>query len=57
MCYIISQECINCGACVTVCPVQAISDGDGQQQINCDVCIECNACAEACPVGAPKLAK
>ena len=56
MCYKISSECISCGACAAECPVQAISEGEGQWQIDCDACIECGTCAEVCPVGAPAQA-
>ena len=38
------------------CPVNAISEGDTQYQIDPDVCVECGACAEVCPVGAPAQA-
>lgn len=53
MAYIISDECIACGACVEGCPVEAISEGDGKYVIDAATCIDCGACAEACPVGAP----
>ncbi|MCK4812636.1 MAG: 4Fe-4S binding protein [Candidatus Marinimicrobia bacterium] len=32
----ISNECISCEACVTVCPVEAIFEGDGQYIIDPD---------------------
>ena len=53
MAYIISDECIMCGACEGECPVSAISAGDYKYVINADECIECGACAGVCPVGAP----
>jgi ferredoxin len=49
--YIISSECIQCGACSAVCPVEAISQGDTQYMIG-DTCVDCGSCAEVCPVGA-----
>lgn len=52
MAHVISDECINCGACAAECPVGAISEGDGKQEINADACIDCGACAATCPVGA-----
>ncbi len=53
MAYVISDECINCGACAAECPVEAISEGDGKYVVNADTCIDCGACAGACPVDAP----
>lgn len=54
MAYIISDDCISCGACAADCPVGAISEGDGKYVIDADACIECGACADSCPVEAPK---
>lgn len=56
MAYVISDECISCGACEGECPVGAISMGDDHYQIAEDKCISCGACASTCPVGAPKEA-
>lgn len=56
MAYIISDDCIACGACAAECPVEAISEGDGKFEINPDACISCGNCAETCPVGAPSEA-
>lgn len=52
MAYKIDAECIKCGACAAVCPVEAISDGDTQYVIDPGLCIDCGACAAVCPVGA-----
>lgn len=53
MAYVISDECIACGACAGECPVGAISEGDGKFEINADECLDCGACASVCPVEAP----
>ena len=52
MAYVISDECIMCGACAAQCPVEAIAEGDGKYEINADVCVSCGACADQCPVSA-----
>ena len=54
MAYIITDECISCGACESECPVSCISAGDAAYVIDADTCIECGNCANVCPVGAPQ---
>ncbi|MDR2655478.1 MAG: 4Fe-4S binding protein [Oscillospiraceae bacterium] len=53
MAYVISDECIACGACEAECPTGAISEGGGKYIIDPGACISCGACAAVCPVGAP----
>jgi len=50
--YVISEECISCGACEPECPVEAISEGEDKFHIDPDVCIDCGACEPVCPVEA-----
>nr|WP_330216732.1 4Fe-4S binding protein [Chrysiogenes arsenatis] len=52
MAYVISDACVNCGACEPECPVSAISQGDTQYVIDADTCIDCGACEAVCPTGA-----
>ena len=52
MAYVISDECISCGACEAECPVSCISAGDGKYEIDADACVDCGACEAACPTGA-----
>lgn len=47
-----SSKCISCGACISICPVNAIKFVDGKAQINPKKCIKCGSCAQFCPVGA-----
>lgn len=52
MAYRITDACISCGACADQCPVEAISQGDTQYNIDPDTCASCGSCAEQCPMGA-----
>ena len=52
MAYVITDECVACGGCAGVCPVEAISEGDGKYVIDADVCAECGTCVDQCPVEA-----
>ncbi|MBQ2710642.1 MAG: 4Fe-4S binding protein [Clostridia bacterium] len=52
MAHKISSDCISCGSCQSVCPCDAIIEGDGQYEINADLCVDCGACAAQCPVNA-----
>ena len=52
----ITDDCINCGACEPECPNNAISEGDDIYVIDPSLCTECvgfhgdEACQLVCPV-------
>ena len=48
----ISDKCTNCGSCASVCPSEAISEGDAQYKIDPDKCVDCGLCVDECPVEA-----
>jgi len=50
--YVVTSECILCGACVTGCESDAITEGDTQAHIDVSICIECGTCERNCPSGA-----
>ena len=50
---IIEEDCVGCGQCVKVCPVDAISGTPKESyQIDAETCIACGACTSKCPVDA-----
>jgi ferredoxin len=58
MAYMISEDCISCGACESECPNQAISEGETSYRIDPNKCTQCvgsfttQQCADICPVSA-----
>ena len=56
MATMITDDCINCGACEPECPNNAISEGDDYYVIEPALCTECvgfhgdEACQSVCPV-------
>ena len=54
MTYVIAEACIGVKdrACVDVCPVDCIYEGEDQLYIHPDECIDCGACEPECPVNA-----
>jgi ferredoxin len=47
--YVVGDDCILCGACVTGCEVGAISEGETKCVIDPEVCIVCGTCEANCP--------
>ena len=51
----IGSRCLHCGACAAVCPVRAVSAGDGDVRIDRDACTLCGECVRNCPGAALKI--
>lgn len=49
-------KCVGCGNCLGICPVGAISLGNGKAWV-AGICIECGACTKVCPQHAISLSK
>ena len=49
MAHVITDECAMCGACLEICPTDAISEGDEKYIIDADKCEDCAVCVEECP--------
>jgi ferredoxin len=49
-------KCNGCGACVDVCPANAIQI-EQKKAIVSDECVECGACVNECPNEATSLPK
>jgi ferredoxin len=51
-----SDECVHCGACVSICPVEVFSIGK-EEKVEADSikCIHCGVCVNVCPVQALTL--
>jgi len=49
MAHVISDDCIMCGACVPVCPEEAIEENDPKFVIDADKCTDCGTCVDECP--------
>ncbi|MCX7025482.1 MAG: 4Fe-4S binding protein [Spirochaetes bacterium] len=52
MAHKITDACVNCGACESECPVNAISEKNGVRWIDPATCTDCDACTSSCPVEA-----
>ena len=58
MAFMITEDCTSCGACIDVCPNNAIIKEDTVYLINPNLCTECagylgaSQCVNVCPVDA-----
>jgi ferredoxin len=53
-----NEKCIHCGACFSLCPVDAIKIEDDHSIIFEEkLCVRCGACLDACPMTAISLVR
>lgn len=50
-----SKACDRCGACIGVCPANALLLLDGPVIVDKDRCTGCGTCVKICPFGALSL--
>ena len=49
--YVITDQCVGCGACLAHCPQRCIEEGT-PYRIRQEHCLHCGSCLEHCPVNA-----
>ncbi len=49
------NECVHCGACVSICPTKTFRFEDWKVVADSGKCIQCGACIMSCPQRALKL--
>ena len=49
------DECIECGGCIEVCPVEAVTMEEDSPIVDEAWCIGCGVCVSQCPTGAARL--
>jgi len=52
-----NKKCLRCGACVGVCPVNALRLTEHGVEVDKEKCILCGTCVTVCPVKAIKVEK
>ena len=50
--YFRAANCIGCGKCAEICPVESVISLTSDQRINRQLCIRCMKCTEVCPSAA-----
>ena len=54
---IVSRECVACGCCAKVCPLDAVTIFRGKiAVVNEQKCVGCGRCAACCPAGIIEIA-
>lgn len=48
--FVITDNCIGCASCESVCPTGAIKVNDSGKAYADETCIACGACVGVCPV-------
>lgn len=49
---VIGKNCVACGACVNVCPKNAITIDSGTKAVvESSLCVGCGLCEKTCPAG------
>ncbi len=51
------DECIGCGACAEICPVDAVQMVDDKPLVDPDWCIGCGVCAIQCPANVISISR
>jgi formate hydrogenlyase subunit 6/NADH:ubiquinone oxidoreductase subunit I len=51
------SECIGCGACADICPVDAVEMAQERPNVDLDWCIGCGVCAVVCPTESISIAR
>ncbi|NYT01465.1 MAG: 4Fe-4S dicluster domain-containing protein [Methanosarcinales archaeon] len=49
------DQCVHCGACVSICPTGTFKFDDWRVVVDSGKCIQCGACVAGCPHRALKL--
>lgn len=54
--FVSQHDCVACGCCVKVCPMDAITIFHGlYAQVHRDKCVGCGKCAKECPASVIEL--
>lgn len=50
-----NEDCVGCGACMELCPFDAITLEDGKSVVSWDLCMGCGVCQTSCPNGSAQI--